>query len=475
MSVKIETFIKEYSKAVAEGNAAVFAGAGLSQTSGYVNWKELMKPYAEDIGLDIEREHDLISIAQYYYNKHKTRNNLNQAILENFTKNVSENSNLNILTRLPISTYWTTNYDELIEDGLKENCRKPDIKIEQESLANNLYDRDAVVYKMHGDVRNPAKAVLIKDDYETYNNNRPLFTAALQGDLISKTFLFIGFSFEDPNLDYILSRIRVLLGKSQREHYCFFEKIKNNGNEAEFNYNTEKQKLRIEDLQRYGIQAVMLNDYKAITQILKNIEKNYKLKNIFISGSISVYDDCWTEEKVNYFTHNLSKNLVKKDFKIISGFGLGIGSNIINGALEEIMSSKYKHIDEYLCLRPFPQFATSDYDLKKLWHNYRVNMIQEAGVVIFIYGNKKVDDKFVDADGMIKEFEIAKSHNKIVVPIGSTGYASKKIFEEIKQNIESYPYLEPYITKLETETDIEKLLFIIIELITVINKTVYLN
>jgi hypothetical protein len=33
-------FIREYSKKLMEGNAALFIGAGFSQPAGYVNWKE---------------------------------------------------------------------------------------------------------------------------------------------------------------------------------------------------------------------------------------------------------------------------------------------------------------------------------------------------------------------------------------------------------------------------------------------------
>ncbi len=72
-----------------------------------------------------------------------------------------------------------------------------------------LSDRDAVVYKMHGDVSQVHKAVITRDDYEKYELTHSLFTTALQGDSVSKTFLFIGFSFNDPNLNYILSRIRI--------------------------------------------------------------------------------------------------------------------------------------------------------------------------------------------------------------------------------------------------------------------------
>lgn len=243
----VNEFVREYVRAVSQGYAAVFAGAGLSRGSGYINWKELVRPLAEEIGMNVEKEHDLVAIAQYYRNERGTRSSINQRILNEFTKDAMRNENIDILTRLPVNTYWTTNYDELLETTLKENNRKADVKTTQESLADNIYDRDAVVYKMHGDVRCPAKAVLTKDDYEIYSTERPLFRTALQGDLISKTFLFIGFSFEDPNLDYILSQIRVLLGESARDHYCFFERVKRQAGESEqdFVYNTAKQDLRV--------------------------------------------------------------------------------------------------------------------------------------------------------------------------------------------------------------------------------------
>ena len=95
---------------------------------------------------------------------------------------------------MPISTYWTTNYDKLIEKELEKQNRKVDVKMDSDQLSTALANRDAVVYKMHGDVDHPAKAVLTKDDYVLYDNKRPLFRTILKGDLISKKLLFIGFS-----------------------------------------------------------------------------------------------------------------------------------------------------------------------------------------------------------------------------------------------------------------------------------------
>lgn len=459
----IQEFIREYVRAVSDGYAAIFAGAGLSRGSGYTNWKDLLRPLATDIGLDVDKEHDLVAVAQYYRNERGTRSSINQKILNEFTRGSTPNENIEILTRLPISTYWTTNYDELLEDGLKQNNRKADIKATQESLAVNIYDRDAILYKMHGDVRSPSTAVLTKEDYEIYGNQRPLFRTALQGDLISKTFLFIGFSFEDPNLDYILSQVRVLLGESTRDHYCFFEKIKQHEGESErdYFYNKAKQELRIKDLRRYGIQAILLDNYCEITHILHQIEYGNRLKNIFISGSISEYSSPWTKEEVELFAFSLSRELVQDDYRIISGFGLGIGSSVINGALEEIMQSKYKHVDEYLCLRPFPQVITGQMSKEKLWHQYRVNMIQQAGIAIFMFGNTASETETIIADGVLKEYKIAKESNTVLIPIGCTGWAASKILKDIKENIKDYPYLTGYIEELNSCFEPERLIYII--------------
>lgn len=463
----IKELIREYVRAISEGYAAVFAGAGLSRGSGYTNWKELVRPLADEIGLDVDKEYDLIAVAQYYRNERGTRSSINQRILNEFTRDTISNEKIEILTRLPISTYWTTNYDELLEDNLKQNNRKADVKTTQESLADNIYDRDAVVYKMHGDVKCPAKAVLTKDDYEIYESMRPLFRTALQGDLISKTFLFIGFSFEDPNLDYVLSQIRVLLGESVRDHYCFFEKVnrKDGESERDYLYNVAKQELRIKDLQRYGIQAVLLGTYGEITDILKKIEQGHMLRNIFISGSLEKCEAPWTYDNVVLFTYCLAKRLVQANYRIISGFGKGLGSMVVNGALEEIMQSKYKHTDEHLCLRPFPQSASGTMEIDQLWHKYREGMIKQAGIAVFIFGNKEESGDIIPADGMIKEFEIAKQMGKFIIPIGSTGGASAIIFDEVRSNITQYPYLKEYLNKLSGETDYEQLINLIVKIV----------
>lgn len=466
MAVSRDTLIRKYTQAIREGNAGIFAGAGLSRASGYVDWKNLLRPLAKEVELDIGKEKDFLSVAQYYRNESGTRASINQEILNAFNAEVSENENVDIIARLPISTYWTTNYDKLIEKELEKKNRKADVKMDSDQLSTVLMNRDAVVYKMHGDVDHPSHAVLTKDDYVLYDKKRPLFKTILKGDLISKKFLFIGFSFEDPNLDYILGQIHALLDENVAEHYCFFRKVQrvDYSNDEDYGYEKARQELRAKDLARYGIQTVFVDDYPEITAILRDIEFAVKRSNVFISGSADDYTG-WGKDKAEELAGKIAQSLVKNDFRVTSGFGLGIGSSVINGALAEIYRSKYKHTDEYLCLRPFPQGIKDAKERQNVFTQYRKDMISDTGVAVFMFGNKKDStnpSKIIDAPGCWEEFVVAKDNKSIIIPIGSTGFMAKKILDEVKADIDNYKYLEKYIDDLETENDIDKLVEIII-------------
>lgn len=440
MDMNIKLFIKEFTKEIEEDNAAIFAGAGLSVPAGYVDWKQLLEPIAEELRVDIEKENDLVALAQYHCNENLgNRNKINQIIINEFSQSVNLTENHKILAKLPIKTYWTTNYDKLIEKALEKERKNPDVKYTVEQLAVTKPKRHATVYKMHGDKNHPHDAVIIKDDYESYYLRREPFITALSGDLVSKTFLFIGFSFSDPNIDYILSRIRSKYSKDQRRHYYFMKKIarKSEETESEFKYRKRKQELFIKDLKRFNIQTLLVDEYTKITSILKTIEKNIQRKTIFLSGSASTYGT-WDDDEAKSFIHNLSKEFIKKDYNIVSGFGLGVGSLVISGSLEEMFINQHQIENDKLILRPFPQETKGKMKKEDIWQKYREDMISRTGMSIFIFGNKVVEGEIVNANGVKKEFEIALAKNSYVIPVGATGYTSKELWEEINNNFDKY-------------------------------------
>lgn len=440
---KIDQFIKEYLKEIQENNAAIFAGAGLSAASGHVDWKALLKDFADELNLDIQIENDLISLAQYHLNQNaNNRHALSQKIANEFHHGKMPNRNHEILARLPIFTYWTTNYDKLIEKSLESAGKVVDVKYTTSHLAKTIHGRNAIIYKMHGDVDHPDDAIISKDQYEKYFHSHGAFINTLSGDLISKTFLFIGFSFTDPNLDYILSRIRVTFQNNQRKHYCFFREQKKHPDESDkdFNYRKVKQALVINDLLRFNIHVLLLKEYSEITEILQEIENRFKRRTIYISGSAHEYNK-WDSEKGEKFISELSQQLIRNKFRIVSGFGLGVGSPVINGVLEEVYLNKKENLTDQLLLRPFPQGEMG----MGLWNDYRKDMISYSGISIFIFGNKLKDGKVVAADGVKKEYEISLSQNSLAVPIGATGYVAKELWQSILKDYKTHFGSEKYI------------------------------
>lgn len=264
-------------QALRNGRLSIFAGAGLSASSGYVNWKQLIKPMSDYLGLNINT--DLTMIAQYYENE-CTREGLNRAILNEFSKVPTKNDNMEILASLPIDTYWTTNYDSIIEDTLLRNGKTVDVIYEQIQYKNYTPGRDAVVYKMHGDKNFPDRAVISKTDYELYDVYRSVFSKGLVMELITKTVLFIGFGFADPNLDRFISIVRHTFEKySPPTHYCFMRSVSyedyldEKGNltrqkKIEFEQDKKLQDLKIRSMKGYGFIRFWLMTSRRLQQCL---------------------------------------------------------------------------------------------------------------------------------------------------------------------------------------------------------------
>jgi len=440
-------FINNYVKALKENNAVIFAGAGMSTSTGLFDWKKLLKPIAERLELDIDdEEHDLPALAQFFVDDQGgVRGELNQLLVEQYGKmDLKSSPNHEILARLPIQIYWTTNYDRHIEDALRKQGKTPDVKKMDVDLSVNFPKRDAIVYKMHGDIETVSETVLTKHEYEDYNKSRELFSNAFKSDYVSRTFLFIGFSFTDPNLEYLISRIRTTLGRDLKPDYFFLKKEQDPKK-------YKRQLVRANSLKRYGLNAVWINDYPEITEILKEIEVRYLRNTILVSGSAEVYG-AFGEKPAGELLHDLSKEISSRGYKILSGFGWGVGSAVINGVLDNMKSERNQNLDNYLILRPFPQFETGAKKLPELWTEYRKSFIPLAGTAIFVFGNKKAKDTgdIVPANGMQEEFDIAIANGLKPIPIGATGFVAKDLWEQITKNFDKYYPDHP---ELKTEFD----------------------
>lgn len=486
MNWNLRNFIKDYTDELLDGRAAIFAGAGLSVGAGVVSWKELLRSEAENIGIDVDIEHDLVTVAQYIYNESNSRNKITRLIKQHINSKGELTENHRLLAQLPIDVYWTTNYDEYIEKSLDQINKIYDVKKSVQDLSIETKNALTTIYKMHGDINHAHNAVLIKDDFEIYSRKNELFTLALKADLISKTFLFIGFSFDDPNLESILSRVRIMLEGNQRTHYCFLKEVLQTDSEfkqikdsqerkSKFDYAKNKQYLKIKDLNRYGIKAILVKSYDDIPKILQRILELYRSNNIFISGSHADVED--NEFLVNgtpqSFTTSLGKSISQENFKITTGFGLGVGSDVINGVLKAMQKSNSQSLDSRISMRPFPISIQDNSEREKAYTAYRELILDEPQIAIFIFGNKIEKGELINAPGVQEEFEIARDKKKFIIPVGVTGYQSKLIWETIDSDFNKYypdtaEFRRLYEKLNEAKIDEKKLINVILNLIKLI-------
>ena len=435
--VSKEEFLREYSTALLEERASAFIGAGFSVGAGFVDWKTLLREVAADLGLLVDEEHDLIALAQYEFNRSGTRAKLERKVIHEFVSKGMLTPSHSWLARLPLQTVWTTNYDDLIEKAFVAANKVVDPKITVNNLQHRKPYSDVVVYKMHGDASLPADAVLTKDDYEGYETTRGLFVQQLQAELAWSSFLFIGFSFTDPNIESIFSRLRRLLGRhrtSATTHYCILRQPQTSdfSDSAIFQRAKSRFDHRVVDLQRFGVQVLVIDSFSEIEGILSQLSRMVNMRCVMISGSAHDYPPLG-KDRVEALCRKIGQTLVNRSYNIVSGFGLGISGAMIIGAYEEVARSKSGRLGQRLRLYPFPFDQPAGPVRNAASDALRQEMCAQAGATIVVCGNKMgpAGTGSIISPGVLRECELAIANQHILVPIGCSGHAAKVLWDRV--------------------------------------------
>lgn len=426
-------FIRNFGDKVLNGEAGLFIGAGASRDAGFVDWRGLLTDVAEELDLDISKEHDLLALAQYHVNGRAGRGEINQQLINAFTKDAAPTSVHEVLARLPIDTVWTTNYEQLLEKAYEAAGRRVEVKLSIANLAQARKGRDVTLYKMHGCVTHPEDAVLTKQDYEVYDGKRRLFTDSLKGDFIEKTLLFIGFSFTDPNVERILSKVREQLGQNCRTHYWITRRppsvcpIGKRSNE-DMEYDRRKADLQSADLQRYGIETVWVEEYAHIPLLLRALEAYVMRRGVFVSGAAKDPAPLgW--DQLNALSRALGAAIIERNFNLVSGFGVGVAEQTILGAFHSAYESTHAQPADRVLIRPFPG-NTPERNRAEVYKRHREDMISRVGAVVVLAGNKEgAAGDVVPSAGVEQEVQIALALGKAVIPIGQSGHVAKAIWD----------------------------------------------
>ena len=217
------TYIKALQKASKENRLVIFAGAGTSADAGIPLWTELIKELAKTLPEEVSHnfENDFLQLAQIYreVNDDKDYYDGIEAVLMRNAK--SPNAIHDAILDLNPCHIVTTNYDPFIEDAALKNHRQYYVVAEDNELPRNHGEK--LIIKMHGDLKHH-NLVLAENDYFDYHRKFALLRSFIISLFTSKVILFIGFSFNDLNLKFILREIKSVQKKDMQHVYLLNDK-----------------------------------------------------------------------------------------------------------------------------------------------------------------------------------------------------------------------------------------------------------
>lgn len=245
----------------------VFVGSGTSLDAGMPSWSGAVKNIANKLGIP-ENEIDNLKIPQFYYNSRGKKE-----YVELMRKIFRFNDDLDVqeihrnIIKMNAKTIITTNYDCLLEKAAAENSEFIQVISQDRDLPYKTAGKELI--KMHGDFEHN-NFVLKEDDYLHYTNNFKLIEAYVKSLLATNVILFVGYSFNDPDVKQIFSWVKEILE---------------------------------DDLQR----AYMLN----VTEKFDSHELNY-FKNLGVNVIYaSKWADSFDKKKASLYTNDFVKNILE--------------------------------------------------------------------------------------------------------------------------------------------------------------------
>lgn len=392
-----EIFINRISKKLENNEGAIFVGSGISASSTKVDWFKLLLPLSSDLDITLKESDDLPLIAQYIVNNYSgNRGPLIHEIGKAFNREFPINNYHRYLATTKVSTIWTTNYDMLLERAFLDF--NVSVKMNDDSITKNMLESDIEIIKMHGCIQKSKheEIVITQEDYDDFLLNRPAISQRLSEDLTNKSFLFIGYSFRDPNIRNIMISARRLINNHTREHYFILK------DESKDKEEKRRQELWCNNLKRLGISTLLIKNYDELEYILGEISKKSRGKTVFVTGS---HED--NQEECRELGRLLAMN---HDIILLSGQSAGVGSNVVAAFTEECINNK-TDIMSRIKIFPNPYAANKRYsndpqlipDLKKC----RTKLLNSTQILVVFKGGI----------GTQAEIEVAIKQNCTIIPV----------------------------------------------------------
>ena len=440
----LEQDIRFLAEELEKGKLVVFVGAGVSKNSGLPDWKELIKDYAEYRGIKEFTSKEYLTIPEEVFERYGSLKYYEIAE-KRFSGKYFPNSIHRILKKMDLTYIITTNYDTLIEDEIK-NLQ---IVSKDEDLPYTNSNR--MLIKMHGDFDNK-NIVLKKSDYDNYEKNFPLISTHIKGLFTTNTVLFIGYSYNDTNIQQIMNWIKEILKEKTRK--AFLVEFTNEDNKDEENGEQinkislkllndnndevlyENKKERFNNNYEKTLTKFLSDIYNKKEDIVKDIDiEIYKNLNYLTEHNwrkLSKYSEIYKDEDwkkilnirlefkdIGKYEEMLFKSRIKKVVQNINGKEKEI---LIPFSEKEITSERKKqkeNLEELIGIEERFLETICDYD----YQNFQ-NLVEEyiesnnINKYIIVYGYlffKKIYEAKKTIESMIEEKENSNKKNEKII------------------------------------------------------------
>lgn len=215
-------FPNNLKEAIKSNKLIVFVGSGLSTKFELPNWTKLV----EDVIIKIDKE-DLndflpvlkkgimapLDVLEYLKDEHNT---VREYIKNNFQiKKGNFNTHKEIIELS--GKIITTNYDNAFEMA-SGNSIIPTMPTSNFNISQINKTEDSYIFKIHGSYNEPDNCVIFKDDYEKLYSKENATNSKLKSIFTDKTILFIGFSFNDKEINSIFNKLDEIFD-NQNKHF----------------------------------------------------------------------------------------------------------------------------------------------------------------------------------------------------------------------------------------------------------------
>lgn len=209
-----DNIIHQIAAGLARHKLVPFFGAGVSAGQLQILWQDISDEMADAANVPAGVRGDPLKVADEYVNAkggEALAELLRARLIVPHFDDVKGWAHLFLLS-LSAGVLYTTNQDNLFELASSKKGRTHRVVARIEDLAESD-PGDRLLIKYHGDLSHPETVIFTGTSYQTRIADKDHFlNIRMRADLLAKGFLFVGYSFNDPNIRLLFKELRTAFG-----------------------------------------------------------------------------------------------------------------------------------------------------------------------------------------------------------------------------------------------------------------------